>query len=70
MSNQINIEDVGVKNFFSEIAKRDEAIKVEQEKLAELEKNKASNPGGVLVCQCGNQNPVGSKFCSKCGSKI
>jgi uncharacterized protein (DUF3084 family) len=69
-SNQINIEDAGVNNFFNEIAKRDEAIKVEQERLAELEKNKDSNPGGVVVCQCGNQNPVGSKFCSKCGSQI
>ena len=75
----------GVEELLAEIAKREQAI-VEQEermqKLAEEEKqilgtqNNANNtvgmvvPGRIFCAKCGGENVVGYKFCCKCGAPL
>lgn len=61
----------------NEITLRNERIEEQKRKIEELENEmnqvmgNSSTAGGVAnVCQCGNVNVAGAKFCAKCGNKL
>ncbi|HHW47069.1 MAG TPA: zinc-ribbon domain-containing protein [Clostridiaceae bacterium] len=69
---EVSVEEI--EGFCNEITKRNEQIKEQQQRLEELEAELNQVMGntkvGSPICKCGNENPPGAKFCSKCGSAL
>ena len=68
--------DESVSSFITEIAKRLDLIKEQNEEMARIEAEvsmvtsgtRAAAPQGSAACACGHLNPTGFKFCAGCGS--
>jgi len=69
------VADEGIVNFIGEIDKRTMQIDEFREKLRQIEEEAQvvtglSSSKTTPVCQCGNNNVDGAKFCAKCGSAL
>ena len=70
--------DESINSFISEITKRQELIKEQNEEMARIEAelnlvtSGTRQPGaqGSVPCTCGHLNAEGAKFCAGCGSAI
>lgn len=58
-----------IQSIFNEMNLRDQHIKIQHEKMAQLENEFRRSQGGVQ-CDCGYVNVVGVRFCEKCGNSI
>ncbi len=58
-----------IQSIFNEMNLRDQYIKIQQDKIAELENEIRRAQGGVQ-CSCGYVNVLGVRFCEKCGNAV
>ncbi|MBR5518670.1 MAG: zinc ribbon domain-containing protein [Clostridia bacterium] len=58
-----------IQSIFNEMNLRDQHIKIQREKIVQLENEIRRSQGGVQ-CSCGYVNVVGVRFCEKCGKSI
>lgn len=58
-----------IQSIFNEMNVRDQHIKIQYEKIDQLENEIRLSQGGVQ-CSCGHVNVVGVRFCEKCGNSI